>query len=232
MTTLEGLIGYAFKDRELLNRALTHKSFSNENRKSKIGHNERLEFLGDAVLGMVVSHALMKHYPDDSEGSLSRKRASLVNERMLAEMARHFEIDKQIFLGKGESQNKGAENARILSSTFEALVGAIYLEAGFDRINELLEKAFDQSIRALGVEGEIHLDYKTRLQERSQKLYHSTPYYVVLEEKGPAHERFFVVEARLKDRVVGLGRGRSKKLAEQEAAKMALESASESESVV
>lgn len=221
---LQEKLGYQFKDLDLLERALTHKSFQNENAEISKGHNERLEFLGDAVLDLVLSDLLMKRFPHLSEGDLSKIRASLVNETILAEMAREFGLDQILRLGRGEILTGGSAKPRLLASTIEALIGAYYLDAGFGQVFSWVENLFEPRVENLDLNLHFANDYKTRLQELFQEKHKVAPRYVVTKEEGPDHQKTFYVEVRIEDRLLGTGCGRSKKLAEQDAARQILES--------
>ncbi len=221
--TLQEKLGYEFKDPDLLARALTHKSFHNENSTVSKGDNERLEFLGDAVLDLVLSDLLMKRFPDLTEGDLSKIRASLVNEAVLAELALEFGLDGQLRLGRGEILTGGASKPRILASSIEALIGCFYLDAGFTDCQLWVERLFEPRLVALDLTRHFATDYKTRLQEFSQEKHKAVPLYVVIKEEGPDHEKTFFVEVRIGDQLLGSGQGKSKKLAEQESARRALE---------
>lgn len=222
MTELEKRLKYSFKNNSLLARALTHKSYANE-LKNAIEHNEKLEFLGDAVLDLVVGEFLYEKFPLDTEGGLSKKRASIVNEEILFELAREMELNKLLQLGKGEAQTGGALKPRLLASSLEAIVGAVYLDGGFAVSREFIRREFlPLCEKVCGLE-DFERDYKTRLQELVQKAMKETPKYEVLAEEGPPHDREFLVCVKIKDEVWAQGRGRSKKNAEQIAAKCALE---------
>jgi ribonuclease-3 len=213
---LQESLGYRFKDGALLQRCLTHVSFE---RKKADGHNEVLEFLGDAVLDLAVSDLLMRHNPEKSEGDLSRMRAALVNSTVLAEKAAALKVGALLRLGKGEERSDGRNKPSILAGAFEALLGGIYQEGGYKAARRVVEGFFlaDVSGKQLGQQ-----DYKTRLQEISQMLFHAPPSYRVVAESGPDHEKFFVTEISVGGKVLGKGQGRSKKQSEQEAAKIAL----------
>lgn len=225
LTTLETAIGYTFANPQLLLSSLTHKSYFNENRDLTTPHNERLEFLGDAVLDLAVSDILMKTFPEDQEGQLSRKRASLVNEKALAEIALQLKLDQAVYLGKGEMQNGGANNSRILACTLEAVIGALYLEAGYERSKLWIEQLIQPGLSVLAQGPELTFDYKTRLQESLQKTHQVTPTYRLVNEEGPSHERIYTVEVLKQNEVLAVAQGRSKKQAEQAAAQIALQNA-------
>ncbi len=213
---LQANLGYRFKDPALLTRCLTHVSYE---RQESEGHNEVLEFLGDAVLDLAVSDLLMQHNPQKTEGDLSRMRAALVNSTVLAEKAAELNLGPLLRLGKGEERSEGRGKPSILAGAFEALLGGIYQEGGYPAARLTVERYFlaDVSDKQLGQQ-----DYKTRLQEISQMLFRTPPSYRVIAESGPDHEKFFVTEITVGGKVLGTGQGRSKKQAEQAAAKLAL----------
>ncbi len=216
-------IGYSFRNVALLREALTHKSFVNENPGHMVACNERLEFLGDAVLDLVISQRAFADYPELNEGELTRIRAELVRERNLAEVARRIELGPYLEMGRGERRSGGEDKDSLLANAVEALFGAVFLDGGYGAAQEVIEVMFLREIR-LAANNEFDVDYKTRLQELCQRVHHQTPDYVLVDESGPDHQRHYSVEVRLKGRRVGAGEGRSKKLAEQDAAKGALES--------
>lgn len=209
-------LGYHFQDSLLLNRCLTHVSWGG----GLEAHNETLEFLGDAVLGLAISDMLMRRFPVRSEGDLSRMRASLVNRKVLAEKARAIEVGAVLRMGKGEERTGGRCKDSILSASLEALLGGIYREAGYHTVQLVVERHFavDLDHAGLGLD-----DYKTRLQEVSQRLYRTPPAYRLVRETGPSHDKCFETEIRVGGHLVGQGEGRSKKQSEQEAARRALE---------
>jgi len=216
LESLQKELGYRFKDPALLTRCLTHVSYD---RQKTEGHNEVLEFLGDAVLDLAVSDLLMRENPGKSEGDLSRMRAALVNSAVLAEKAAELKLGPLLRLGRGEERSEGRNKPSILAGAFEALLGGIYQEGGYQPARGAVERYFlaDASGKQLGQQ-----DYKTRLQEISQMLFHAPPNYRVVAESGPDHEKFFVTEISVGGKVLGKGQGRSKKQSEQEAAKIAL----------
>ena len=218
MTDFEERIGYEFKDRDLLLCALTHSSYANEH-KREMPCNERLEFLGDSVLGIVTAEYLFSHYAD-AEGELTRMRASLVCEESLAVFAKEIDLGSEILLGKGERNNGGNERPSILSDAFEAVIAAIYLDGGKPAaekfIRRFIEKALTETDKQVR-------DYKTLLQEIIQQNPGEHIEYILTGETGPDHKKNFEVEVHLNSNVIGKGSGRSKKQAEQAAAKEALE---------
>lgn len=209
-----------FKENALFKTALLHKSYSYEHKITT--DNEKLEFLGDAVIDLVVGELLMEKFPEDSEGSLSKKRASLVNERVLFELAQCHGLDQQVKLGKGEMQNESFKNPRIIASVYEAVIGAIFKEYGFDKCRRFLRTDFSQVMDQIKNQLDFEMDYKTRLQELIQKKIKETPEYILILEEGPSHQRIFEVEVRLQGEVLSQGIGKSKKAAEQSAAEKAL----------
>ena len=215
---IEKKLDYKFKDLELLKTALTHSSYANE---TSVESNERLEFLGDAVLGFIVAHVLYKRYPDASEGKLSKMRSSIVSRMNFAHLARELKIDKQVLLGKGEENTGGRERESNISGTFEAVIGAIFIDGGYRRVSKTITKLLKNCLNG---DEEIFKDYKTKLQEVAQRKFKKVPKYKVVLEEGPPHDKNFHVEVRLGRKSFGKGLGRNKKQAEQEAAKQGLES--------
>jgi ribonuclease III len=219
---LEACIDYDFNDLALLDNALTHRSFVNENCALLCKDNERLEFLGDAVLELTVSAMLMKKFPDYAEGELSKLRASLVNEQPLAKLARRFRIGEFLRLGKGEEASGGRTKPSLLANAFESVVAAMFLDGGFDRTAAFIEGLFEPLIEAGGASA-VYTDYKTAAQEICQNLFRELPRYLLLSETGPDHEKRFETSLVIGERVIATGTGKSKKEAEQQAAKIALE---------
>lgn len=216
---LEEIIGYSFKDKNLLEEALTHSSFINESRREGIRDNERMEFFGDAIIEFYVSEYLFGRFSDLKEGDLTRTRASMVCEDGLARCARNISLGDFIFMGKGEEMSGGRERASITSDAFEALVAAIYLDSG----RENTEKFIKQHLLGSLEDEDLFFDAKTRLQEIIQKDSSNTLKYNLLEELGPVHDRTFVYGAFLNGNEIGRGRGHSKKEAQQQAASAAIE---------
>jgi len=217
---VEQHLQYVFADKELLYKALRHSSYVNELADQNLEDNERLEFLGDAVLNLTVGHILMRRYPDMQEGELSRSRANLVNETQLAKMARSFELGAYIQLGKGEIQTHGREKNSILADTYEALVAAVYLDGGFDAAFRFIETTFAAFIERLDSSANNY-DYKSQLQETVQVGHGAMPDYKIVREDGPDHDKTFWVELKVLD-LATRGSGKNKKAAEQEAAREAL----------
>jgi len=217
---LEKSLAYRFQTPHLLEEALRHRSFVNEHPQIEGRDNERFEFLGDAVLNLVVSHVLMQTFPDMSEGDLSRARAHLVNETYLAQVARTLQLGPCIQLGRGETLTGGHDKPSILSDTLEAVLAAVYLDGGFQAAFDVIGTRLDFRFDNVGTRAEI-TDYKSRLQEYAQNQGPSVPVYRVVNESGPDHNKTFVVELTLK-RLKTIGRGRNKRTAEQQAAREAL----------
>ncbi len=218
---LEQLLRYDFSNKDFLHEALRHSSYVNELAHENLKDNERLEFLGDAVLNLIVGHLLMSRYPEIHEGELSRRRANLVNESQLAKMARSFELGDYVHLGKGEIQTHGREKNSILADTFEALVAAVYLDGGFDAAFRFIETNFLPMMDRQN-SSTNNYDYKSQLQELVQVSHGAMPKYKIVREDGPDHDKTFWVELRVLETETQ-GSGKNKKAAEQEAAKKALE---------
>lgn len=210
-----------FKDDALLELALTHKSWVNEHPGAR-GSNERLEFLGDAILEFLVSKKLYEGFPEKEEGFLTALRASLVNTQNLYEIAQKLDIGKSLFLSKGEEDGGGRQNPSLLADTLEAIIGAMYIDSGLEAVSDFLEKNFFGQITQKA--SQPLKDPKSRLQELVQAKGDSSPKYIVLEESGPDHDKKFIMEVVVDGKKVGRGLGKSKSEAEQEAAKSALES--------
>jgi len=213
-------LGYTFHNPELLVRAFCHASYVNEQADGGLEDNERLEFLGDAVLDLVISHLLMRHFEDAREGDLSKFRAMLVDEAGLYEVAQALGLGDYLLLGKGEEQTLGREKPSILADTTEALIGAVYLDGGFDRAKELIEALFSSLLEWVAGREQVH-DFKSLLQEYTQQTCKTLPRYRLIRETGPAHERSFQVSLSLMGKPLAEGEGRSKKEAEQNAAREA-----------
>ena len=211
---LQNALGYRFRDPKLLEQALTHTSYANENRSNRITHNERLEFLGDSILGFVVADYLYRNYPSRLEGELTRMRAELVCERSLAVMARELKLGDELRLGKGEERNGGRSRESILSDACEAILAAAYLDGGFEAAKGIVYRYVLDRVADAG----RSRDFKTLLQELVQREKGHTLSYHLLEESGPDHDKTFVVEVLRDGESVGTGTGHSKKLAEQAAA--------------
>lgn len=219
---LQENLNYFFKDICLLKTALTHSSYANENKMKVTDNNERLEFLGDTILSLIVSQYLYKKYPNYPEGELTKIRAKVVCESSLAYAARKINLGKYMLLGKGEEATGGRDRESILADASEALVGAIYMDSDFNTVNNLLLKNFETDIVYAIAKGALFIDYKTDLQENLQKITRSKIEYKVVKEEGPDHNKIFYIDVVVDNKVVGTGTGRNKKEAEQMAAKEAL----------
>jgi ribonuclease III len=213
-------LGHEFEDTNLLDEAFRHSSYVNEVGDSDLRNNERLEFLGDAVLDLAVSHLLMDLFGDADEGDLSKYRATIVNERSLSRLAQDLELGWHLMLGKGEEITGGREKPSILANTLEALLGALYLDVGFPKTKEIIHRLFLPFIEKIETK-RAYGDYKSLLQEYTQEVYKTRPDYVLLEETGPAHDKTFQVALKLNGKVLAEGSGKSKKAAEQKVAKEA-----------
>jgi ribonuclease-3 len=211
-------LDYRFVNEDLLAEAFRHSSYVNEIGEPLLQDNERLEFLGDAVLDLAISHILMEMYRDAKEGDLSKFRAFIVNEKTLSQMARTLELGEFLQLGKGEERTGGRKKPSILADTMEALLGALYLDAGFDRTRDIIHRFFTPLLGKIESEEEVD-DFKSLLQEYTQATFKTRPEYVMVKETGPAHERTFRVALRLNGDFMAEAEGRSKKEAEQKAAK-------------
>ncbi len=215
-------IGYTFRNPDLFCEALTHKSFSNEQYGRGVPHNERLEFLGDAVLDLVVSQYIFHAFPDFPEGRLTRLRADVVSEKSLAAIGRTLDLGACLFLGKGEARSGGRDKDSLIADGLEALLGSIFCDGGLEEVRIIIESLFRDPIER-AAQRKIGADYKTRLQENLQGRFGKPPRYALVQAEGPDHERTYSVEVSFEDRIIGRGQGRTKKAAEQEAACKALE---------
>lgn len=215
-------LNYKFKNIKLLKTALTHSSYANENKMKITDNNERLEFLGDTILNLIVSQYLYKKYPNYPEGELTKIRAKVVCESSLAFAARKIDLGKYLLLGKGEEATGGRDRESILADASEALTGAIYMDSDFETVNKLLLENFETDIVYAVAKGALFIDYKTDLQENLQKITRSKIEYKVEKEEGPDHNKIFHMSVVVENKIVGKGSGRNKKEAEQMAAKEAL----------
>jgi ribonuclease III len=220
MKELSRKLGYEFKRPELIAEAFRHASYVNEVGNPGLGDNERLEFLGDAVLDLAVSHLLMDIFREAKEGHLSKWRASVVNERVLSELASDLDLGSYLLLGKGEELSGGREKPSILADTLEALLGAVYHDGGFEAAKEIVRRLLLRHIERVGEIGPVE-DFKSLLQEFTQETYRTRPEYALLSETGPAHDKTFKVALLIQGRNVAEGEGKSKKEAEQRAAREA-----------
>ena len=219
MESLEKKLGYTFRDRSLLSEALNHSSYANEHRSAEVSSNERLEFLGDSVLGFVTAEFLFKTYGKLPEGDLTRIRAALVCEQSLYEVAKFLGLGQYLKLGKGEEAGGGRQRQSILADATEAVFAAVYLDGGMERVRELICRVLLSRAPA----AEERRDYKTTLQEIVQRRSGQVLTYHMVDESGPDHNKTFLFQVRLNGAPVGQGRGHSKKEAEQAAARAALE---------
>lgn len=217
---LEDAIGYQFRNISLLQGALTHSSYANERWHDSLASNERLEFLGDSVLGMVVADYLYRHFPDRPEGELTRMRADMVCETTLACVAEQMELGHHLRLGNGEDQRGGRQRPSILADAVESVIAAAYLDGGMEAAVALIRRYILTDVPVTKMH---HVDYKTALQELIQRKRNQTLRYSLVEESGPDHAKQFVVEVSLNGQTVGTGAGSSKKRAEQDAARAAME---------
>jgi ribonuclease-3 len=221
LATFEKKINFTFKDRALLKQAFVHRSYLNEHRDLNIGHNERLEFLGDAVLELVVTNFLYKKYPQKPEGDLTSYRAALVNAVTLSGLAADLGMNDYLLLSKGEAKDKGRARQIILANVFEAVVGAIYLEAGYEGASDFIEKTVLVDDEKIVIAG-LAQDSKSFFQRKAQEVYGVTPSYKILSETGPDHNKRFVVGLFIGEEKISEGEGHSKQEAEQDAAKKGL----------
>ena len=219
ISKFENIISYNFKNKQYILEALTHSSYSNENK--SYAFNERLEFLGDSVLGIIISDYLFKNETELPEGELTKLRANIVCEESLSEVSKKIELGTHMLLGKGEEATGGRERVSILADAVEAVIDAIYLDGGIENARKFVLTQMDEIIQD-SIKGRIFRDYKTHLQEVIQSQGETNIIYDLVEEIGPDHNKKFVMQVKLNDEVLGTGEGKSKKEAEQSAAKQAL----------
>lgn len=219
---LETVLGYTFKKLDLLKESLIHKSYAHEHPALNIKNNERFEFLGDAVLELVITDLIIKRFPDSLEGELSRIRASIVNEKELADLASRLGLSPWVLLGKGEEKTRGRVKSSILANTYEAILAALYLDGGYAAAYQVIREHFWKIIDAAAC-SDFDRDYKTKLQEKIQKKFKKIPEYTIIEEIGPNHHKTFNVKVTISDELFAFGSGKSKKEAEQDAARLALQ---------
>lgn len=220
LDSLQQQMKYQFRDPALLNKALTHKSYANENQQP-IKDNERFEFLGDSVLDLIVSGYMLKAFPDYSEGTLSKIRAAVVNEACLADLAREINLGDYLLLGKGEEASGGRQKNSLLANAYEALAGAVYFDSDFGTALEIYLPVLEKEI-AIYSDTARFRDYKSELQEYTQTHFNCIPGYRIVKESGPDHAKEFELVVMVRDEVCGQGKGKSKKEGEQAAAKIAL----------
>lgn len=219
---LQKTLGIAFQDSELLTKALTHSSYSNENPGFAPACNERLEFLGDAILGLIVAESLFHDFPDMAEGEMTRLRSILVKQETLARVAETMKLGDYLYLGKGEETSGGREKPANLARALEALIAAVYLDHGIEVTGQWVLEILDAELLKILYQGTM-VDYKSQLQELLQAKTQQTPVYNLIETQGPDHDKNFTVEVRIANEILATGVGRSKKKAETEAARIALE---------
>ena len=215
-------IGFTFKNEGLLRQAFTHRSYLNEHRDEEAEHNERLEFLGDAVLELVVTHFLYEKFPERPEGDLTAFRAALVNAVTLSEVASEIGMNDYLLLSRGEAKDTGRARGILLANAIEALIGAIYLDQGYEAAEMFIEKFLFPKMDEI-MKKKLWRDPKSTLQEKAQEAEGATPYYAVVRETGPDHDKQFIVGVYVKDMLLAQGGGKSKQEAEQDAARNALE---------
>ena len=226
---LQSRLGHEFRNPDLLKVALTHRSYHFENKIKSLGHFERLEFLGDTVLDLILSELLMDKFPDVDEGALSKWRASLVNEATLGEIAREFDLAKFLYLGKSEEAQRRQARARLLASAYEALLAAVYLDGGLPAAQALVRRHFEPRLATLKVGEGFSADFKTKLQEWAQRKFRVTPEYRLIDSEGPEHQKVFRYAVTVGAEALGQGSGGSRKAAEQDAAEHALKRIAQTE---
>lgn len=219
---LQKRLAYNFRDSDLLSTALTHRSYVNENQHLSLSDNERLEFLGDSVLGACVSDLIIKKYAASSEGELTKTRSALVGEKNLAQLARNLRIGDCLLIGRGEENAGSRDKDSFLANAFEAVVAAVYLDAGFNSVNDVINKLIEPLLEGNNLPSD-YFDFKTALQELCQKRYKTTPIYIVVDSTGPEHARIFEVRVVIINKLTEYGSGKSKKEAEKQAAQKAWE---------
>ena len=220
-TDLEKTIGIKFKDKDKLDQAFTHKSYLNEHRNEGVKDNERMEFLGDAVLELAVTNHLYFNHPNQSEGAMTSFRSALVKGKHLAEVAKDIDLGPYLFLSKGEEKSGGRNKNYILANTVESLIGAIYLEHGYDMSDEFIKKFILAKLDVI-IEKGLHIDAKSQFQEMCQEKEDHTPYYEVISQEGPDHDKIFTMGAYIDGKKIAEGQESSKQKAEEDAAKNAL----------
>jgi len=222
LSSLEERIGIKFKDKDLFQQALVHRSYLNEHADFYLNHNERLEFLGDAVLELVVTEFLYNQYPKEQEGELTNWRASLVNAKILAVIANELGIEDNLLLSRGEAKDKNSKARQfILADAVEAVIGAAYLDQGIEKVREFIQSKIISKLDYI-LKNELYFDPKSKFQEISQEKYGLTPHYRVLKEEGPDHAKIFDVGLYISEELIAVGHGSSKQEAEVEAAKAGL----------
>lgn len=219
---IEKKLGIVFKDKTLLDVALTHRSYLNEHKEASLQNNERIEFLGDAVLELIISSYLFKSYPNKPEGELTNIRAAVVRTESLAEESRNLGIGEYLRMSKGEKESGGRDKDYLLANTFEAVLGAIYQDQGIDVCKDYLERTLLKKVDRI-VENNLFIDPKTQAQEIIQAQFKVTPIYEVIKQEGPDHDKKFTVALKINNKEIAVGTGSSKQKAEEEAAKATVE---------
>jgi len=222
LSELQEKIGVHLNDPSLLEQALVHSSYSNENPGLSLPHNERLEYLGDAVLGLIMAEKLYHDFPSSSEGEMTVLRSALVKRETLARIAREIKLGNYLYVGKGEEKSGGRRNTANLAGAIEAIIAAVFLDRGWDVTRDFILRLFGKELERLAGEG-VGIDYKSRLQEVAQGKQQPIPTYQVIAESGPDHDKYFTVEASINNVIMGSGSGKNKKLAETKAARAALQ---------
>ncbi|MEI6400039.1 MAG: ribonuclease III [bacterium] len=220
-TEFENKTGIVFSDKSLLAQSFTHRSYINENGGTKNGHNERLEFLGDAVLELITTDFLYKAYPGNNEGELTAYRSALVNAIIISEVASEIGMNEYLLLSKGESKDTGKARSYILANTYEAFLGAVYLDQGYDTAKKFVEDTLMPRLDEI-VSKKLWRDAKSLVQEKAQEIYKTTPLYKVISENGPDHDKHFTIAIFFGEEEIARGKGKSKQEAEQAAATNAL----------
>ncbi|SRR5579884_39035 len=222
LSALQQRLAYSFQRPERLRQAVTHKSYINETKDKAIDDNERMEFLGDAVLDLIISEALVARFPNAPEGDLSKMKSRVVSEGTLARIAKGIDLGRYLYLGRGEERTLGREKSSLLADATEAVIAAIYLDGGLPAARDVVIREFEPFLQEL-TRPEITVDYKTELQELCQKEFESLPTYQVIRETGPDHQKLFEVEIRIQGQSYATATGKSKKEAEQRAAQITLD---------
>jgi ribonuclease-3 len=220
-TKLQKSLGVSFSEPSLLEQALIHSSFINENPDNALGHNERLEFLGDAVLDFIVADKLYQEFPDLAEGEMTRLRATLVRRDTLARIAKNIRLGDFLYMGRGEEASGGRNKAPNLAGALEAVIAAVYIYGGIGAARDVVNRLLAEEWQKLTSQG-ADIEYKSKLQELTQSIYQSAPVYRLVSETGPDHDKVFTVEVIINGKTLGSGTGKSKKIAETEAAHLAL----------
>jgi ribonuclease III len=224
MHELEILMGYSFRNQDLLLHALTHRSFVNEHEAEKLGNNESLEFLGDSVLGFLISSRIFQNYPELTEGELSKMKAYLVSAANLVKLAESIRLGEFVRLSRGEEKTGGRSKRAIVVDAYEAIIGAIYLDGGVEAASDFVNRRIEAFLEGQDLKQLTYGDFKSALQEHLHNLGRPEPVYRVVDEIGPDHKKTFVVQVMIRDEVIAESSGRTKKEAQQSAARLALES--------